>query len=204
MCSIPTNKNSEKGFWVCNTREAGCDVFNFPFRGKSDKLSFGGAGTHCSTNNSSRDNEQAKSKFLKMFLDQSQSVTNEIETEKARINPFAAWTCGDSFGWKELSKNWVLNFFGQFYSTVKEQHFHSLQQKNPVIPRLWTEVYYTFCIRSRPRYHKKLLRKSSANMELVVVAKAKTFAQSFGQIAIILITQRPVEMREEVFHRAGA
>ena len=84
---ISTNKTTS--FYDCKKCKACCHVLNIPFKDQKPTIMlFGGNGTHCFANKTSRDYEKGKpSPFLKKFLRQSQPSTSEPEPKKDKECP---------------------------------------------------------------------------------------------------------------------
>ena len=84
---ISTNRTTS--FYDYKQCKACCHVSNIPFKDQKPTIMlFGGDDTHCFARKTSRDYEKAKpSPFLKKFLRQSQTSTNEPEPKKVKVSP---------------------------------------------------------------------------------------------------------------------
>ena len=84
---ISTNKTTS--FYECKMCKACCHVLNIPFEDQKPTIMlFGGDGTQCFAEKTSRDYEKEKlSPFLKKFLSQSQPSTSKREPKKDKSRP---------------------------------------------------------------------------------------------------------------------
>ena len=167
VCLHFTNKTAS--FYDCKKRKACCHILNITF--KDQKLTlmlFGGDGTHCFEEMTSRNYEKEKqSPFLKNFLHRSQRSTSEPQPKKVEVVPFMAWSCRHPIGWYSYAKLPLKYLFIHFQSTLKQHDFLSLQRRYWVISRLWTRFSDSDCKGSHPGNDNKFPRNSTGNFGLV-------------------------------------